>query len=334
MPDIFVSTVPFGEIDPFPRKIIEEAGFSYLVNPLKRKLRPGEISQFLTGVKAVIAGTEEIGRDDIAKAADLRLIARVGIGLDNVDLCAARDYNIAVTYTPDAPSPAVAELTLGLLMNLVRDISVADREIRKRNWKRIMGRRIEDLTVGIIGVGRIGFRVIRMLAPLRCRILAHDIRPIPQLGPDTGVEWVDMERLLKESDVVSLHVPLKGDTLGLIARPQIELMKKDSYIINTSRGGIINEDDLHWALKSKRIAGAAIDVYQEEPYSGPLLELDNVLLTQHMGSCTNDCRLRMEKEAAQEAVRILKAQSLASPVPPEEYHIQESFRKMNKTKGK
>jgi D-3-phosphoglycerate dehydrogenase / 2-oxoglutarate reductase len=320
MPDIFISTVPFGNIDPLPIRLIEEAGLSYLINPLGRKLKPGEVGQFIKDVKVLVAGTEEIGLADISGAKNLRLIARVGIGLDNVDLAAARDYGIGVSYTPDAPSPAVAELTIGLILDLARGITVSDKGVRNSQWSRYMGKRVHDLTVGVIGIGRIGFRVIRLLQSFRCRILANDINPDARFGSDMGVEWVDKERLYRESDIISVHVPLTRKTRGLIGADEISKMKPDAALINTARGGIVDEQALCAALESGRLRAAAVDVFEREPYAGPLTRLDNVILTQHMGSCTVDCRLRMEREATEEAIRILKGQPLFSPVPQEYYH--------------
>ena len=319
MADIFVSTVPFGNIDPLPIRLMERAGLSYQINPLNRKLKSGEIRQFLRDVKVIVAGTEEISPADLAEAKNLRLIARVGIGLDNVPLAAARDFGVAVSYTPDAPSPAVAELTIGLILDLARGITVADKGVRHSQWSRYMGKRVHELTVGVIGIGRIGFRVIRLLQSFRCRILANDLIPDPRFGPDMGVEWVDKERIYREADIVSVHVPLTSKTRGLIGEKELAMMKRDAAVINTARGGIVDENALCEALKAGIIRAAALDVFEREPYNGPLAGLDNVILTQHMGSCTVDCRLRMEREATEEAIRFLKGQALSSPVPQEYY---------------
>ncbi|NUQ00215.1 MAG: phosphoglycerate dehydrogenase [Armatimonadetes bacterium] len=319
MPDVFISTVPFGAIDPHPVQLLENAGLSYLINPLGRKLKAGEIGALIREVKVLVAGTELIGEQDIAQARELRLISRVGIGLDGVDLGAARDYGVAVSYTPDAPSPAVTELTMGLILDLARGITSADRRVRAGQWERYMGRRLSDLTIGVVGVGRIGFRVIRLLQQFGCAVLAHDIRTLPLLGPDLGVHWTDLPTLLAKADIVSLHVPLDHRTQGLIGARELALMKPDAALINTSRGGIVDETALYEALASGRLRAAALDTYEEEPYHGPLCELDNIILTQHMGSCTVDCRLRMEVEATEEAIRFLRGEPLHSPVPQECY---------------
>lgn len=319
MHDVFISMAGFGRVDPKPLRLLEESGISYLANPTGGRLASGELGARIKDVRALIAGTEPVSREDIAGARRLRLISRVGAGLDSVDLRAARDCGVAVAYTPDGPSPAVAELTLGLLIDLARGITAADRRTRARRWEPQTGRRLEELTVGVFGVGRIGYRVIRLLQPFRCRILAHDRVPLPGVGPDMGVRWVGRETLLRESDLVTLHLPLGSDTRDFIAAPEIAMMKRDAALVNTSRGGIVNEADLHQALLSGRLRAAALDVFGEEPYSGPLADLESVVLTQHMGSRTEDCRLRMEVEAVEDAIRFLKGGALRNPVPMEFY---------------
>lgn len=319
MHDVFISTTPFAEFDPAPLRLMEENGISYLLNPTGRKLGRGEVGAHLREARALIAGTEPIGLSDIEAAGRLRLISRVGVGLDNVDLAAARDHGVAVAYTPDAPSPAVAELALGLMIDLARGITRADRMARALRWERRAGRRLADLTVGIAGVGRIGFRVIRLLQPFQCRILAHDRTPSPHIGPDMGVEWTDWETLLRESDILSLHLPLGPDTRKKLGAAELARMKRDAAIVNTARGGLIDEAALLEALRTGVIRAAALDVFEEEPYSGPLREQDNVILTTHMGSFTEDCRARMEMEAAEETVRFLTGRALRNPVPMELY---------------
>jgi D-3-phosphoglycerate dehydrogenase len=275
---------------------------------------------------AVIAGTEPISDQVMAAGGRLGLIARVGIGLDNVDLTAARRRGIAVTYTPDAPSPAVAELTLGLMLNLLRGVSAADRRVRQGVWQRIMGRRLSECVVGVIGCGRIGKLVIRHLSGAfpGVRILANDIAPdrsSPDLAP---VEWTTKERIYERADVITLHLPLTSSTDRLIGASELARMKPDALLVNTSRGNMIVEADLAGALRRGQIGGAAIDVFGREPYDGELCELDNCVLTAHMGSMARDCRCRMELEATREVIRFFNAEALHSPVPESEYALMES----------
>jgi D-3-phosphoglycerate dehydrogenase len=252
----------------------------------------------------------------------LKVISRVGIGLDNVDLIEARARGIAVTYTPDAPSPAVAELTIGLMLSLLRGIHTANPGAHAGKWQRIMGRRLAQVTVGIIGAGRIGGRVVNLLRSFGARILAHDIAPDRSME---GVEWVGLPELLAQADVISIHVPLTARTLGLIGETELAAMKSDAVLINTARGGIVDEAALAGALRARRLGGAAIDVFRVEPYAGELCGLDNCLLTSHMGSMSEDCRYQMEREAVTNAIRFLKGEPLEQLVPDTEYALRASM---------
>jgi len=317
---VLITTVPFGEVDPQPLELLDAAGIAYAMNSLGRRLKEDELAEMIGDYTAVIAGTEPLSDRVMAAGNRLRLIARVGIGLDNVDLAAARTRGIAVTYTPDAPSPAVAELTLGLMINLVRGISVADRDVRRGTWQRIMGRRLSECVVGVIGCGRVGKRVIRHLrgAFPQVRILANDIAPDLGSSDLASVEWTTKERIFQHADVITLHLPLTSATNRLIGAAELGRMKPDAVLVNTSRGNMIVEADLAGALHRREIGGAAIDVFGSEPYQGELCELDNCLLTTHMGSMARDCRGRMELEATQEVIRFFNAEPLHSIVPESE----------------
>jgi len=194
----------------------------------------------------------------------------VGIGLDSVDLVAANEHGVQVCYTPDAPAAAVAELAVSMILSLLRMTHKTDRSVRQGVWFRWMGRRLANLTVGVVGVGRIGKRVIRHLQGFEPRILANDLVPDLDFGSRFGVEWVDKEELYRKADVITLHVPLGPDTRGLVAADELAVM-------------------------------------------------DNVLLTCHMGSCSADCRLRMEVEATEDAIRFCLGQPLLRPVPEEQF---------------
>jgi len=319
---VFISTVPFGTIDPLPLRLLQEAGIEAVINPLGRKLKPEEVAGVLKDFPVLIAGTETISAEAMAANPQLKAICRVGIGLDSVDLLAARRQGIAVSYTPDGPSPAVAELTVGLIIDLLRGVGPADRGLRAGQWVRHTGRRISTSTIGIVGVGRIGRRVIRHLQGgfAGVRILANDPKPDPTLD---GITWVDKKTLYAQSDIVSLHVPLTAETTDLITAAELKAMKPGALLVNTARGGIVNEADLAQALRDKTIAAAAVDVFCQEPYKGELAGLENALLTCHMGSMTEDCRSRMEIEATREAIRFLLGQPLLSAVPEDEYQNAE-----------
>ncbi|HVX92314.1 MAG TPA: phosphoglycerate dehydrogenase [Xanthobacteraceae bacterium] len=317
-----VTTVPFGSIDPAPLKILAEAGIETVINPIGRRLKAGEVAGVISGFDIVIAGTETITAAALAAAPSVKAICRVGIGLDGIDLLAARHQGIAVSYTPDGPSPAVAELAVGLMLDLLRGVGHADRGLRSGQWNRYSGRRLAESTIGIVGCGRIGSRVIGHLLGgfPGVRILAHDIAP-STFACSERVEWVGFEELLGRAEVISLHVPLTPQTRGMIGAAQIAALRHDAILINTARGGIIDEAALFDALQANRLAGAAIDVFEEEPYAGPLARCENAVLTCHMGSMTRDCRLRMEVEAAAEAARFARGEALLTPVPEAEYEL-------------
>ena len=323
MPKALITPIPFADWDDTPVRLLDEAGIDYVINPIGRKVTEGELAEMVGDCDVLIAGTEPITERVMARADRLGLIARVGIGLDSVDLPAARQRGIRVTYTPDAPANAVSDFTLGLMICLLRQVHVSNAQMHNSHWKRYMGRRIAEVTIGIIGMGRIGTGVLGRLQSFGCkRVLANDIRPNRSLETVFGLEWASKERIFVEADVISLHIPLTRSTRDLIGHAQLEQMKPDALLINTSRGGIVNERDLYDVMRSGHLGAAAIDVFEQEPYDGPLREIERCLLTAHMGSMSRDCRSRMETEAASEAVRFIAGELLESEVPEEEYESQ------------
>lgn len=323
MSKVLITTVPFADKNRLPIEQLEAAGIEYLINPLGRKLKEDELAEMVTDFDALIAGTELITDKVMSRATRLKLISRVGIGLDSVDLLAAERRGIQVSYTPDAPAPAVAELTIGLMLSLLRSVHIVNAQMHRGEWHRHFGRRIPEVTIGIIGTGRIGGRVLRRLAGFGSpRILVNDTHPNLKIAPELKLEWVSKEEIYRQADLISLHVPLTAQTKNMIRSEHLLQMKSDAMIINTSRGGIINEDDLAEVLNAGHLSGAAIDVFEQEPYSGVLAQIDRCLLTSHMGSMSVDCRTRMEIEATEEAVRFLTGKPLQGLVPPEEYDVQ------------
>lgn len=323
MRKVLITTVPFGERNRFPLELLEENGIEYVINPLGRKLKEDELAEMIGDFDVVVAGTEPITDKVMANARNLKLISRVGIGLDSVDLLAAERRGITVSYTPDAPAPAVAELTIGLMLSLLRSVHVANTQLHRGEWCRHFGRRIPEVTIGIIGAGRIGGRVLRRLSAFGTpRVLVNDIDPNPDVTKELKLEWVSKEEIYREADLISIHVPLTMHTKNMVRKEHLMSMKPDALIINTSRGGIINERDLAEVLQSGHLGGAAIDVFEHEPYSGDLASIDRCLLTCHMGSMSVDCRTRMEIDATEEAVRFLTGKPLQGVVPNEEYDVQ------------
>ncbi|MBD3843691.1 MAG: 3-phosphoglycerate dehydrogenase, partial [Campylobacterales bacterium] len=225
------------------------------------------------------------------------------IGLDGVDFELCKKYNVRVAYTSDAPTMAVAELCVGLILDLARKISHTDKAIKNGIWNRHMGTLLYGKTVGIFGIGRIGKSLVHLLSSFNVKFKAYDLEPDLAFGRLYNVDFVSKEDVLKMSDIISVNVPLKHDTLDYITLNELKQMQSHAILVNTARGGIVNETDLYVALKENIIAGAAVDVFEEEPYKGSLTELDNIVLTCHMGASTIDSRTDMEVQALEEAIR-------------------------------
>lgn len=322
-PRALITTVPFAQGNRLPVEMLESASIDYVINPLGRKLKEMELAEMVGDFDVLIAGTEPITETVMARGSRLKLISRVGIGLDSVDLIAAEKLGIQVSYTPDAPAPAVAELTLGLMLSLLRAIHVSNHQMHGGAWHRHFGRRLPEITLGIIGTGRIGTRVLRRVSAFGTpRVLVNDLNPSPKLVPELKLEWVGKEEIYRNADLISLHLPMTAQTKNMIRKEHLLQMKPDALIINTSRGGIINEQDLFEVMDAGHLGGAAIDVFEHEPYDGPLARIERCLLTSHMGSMSVDCRSRMEIEATEEAVRFLTGKPLTGLVPRTEYDAQ------------
>jgi D-3-phosphoglycerate dehydrogenase len=322
MPRALITAVPFGEVDRSSLDLLDEAGVPCDLNPLGRRLTAEELASLIPGYDVLIAGTEPISGRVLDAADRLRLISRVGVGLDSVDLSAARRRGVPVAYTPEAPADAVAELTLGMALSLLRGVHLANQAVRQGTWQRLQGRRLARVTVGVVGVGRIGRRVISLLGGFGCRVLANDLTPQALTSPGRGVEWVDFSTLMRESDLVTLHVPLTRRTRNLVGAPELATMRPDALLINTCRGGVVDEGALASALREGRLAGAAVDTFTQEPYDGELVGIETCLITPHMGSMAADCRLRMEVGAAQNVVAFLRGEPLDELVPDSEYDLQ------------
>jgi len=315
---VFVSTFPFGQTDPKAAELIINQGWELEFNPYGRKITLSELKVMLTGVDALIAGTEKLNKETLELANNLKLISRVGIGLDGIDWKEIKRRKIEVAYTPEAPTLSVAELTLGFILDLSRGITNTTINMRNRVWERYSGMELTNKTVGIIGLGRIGKTLVRLLEPFNCKILVNDIKADEEFIKKNNLTLAKKEVIYKEADFVTLHVPLTKLTRNLINEEVFKLMKKDAFLINDSRGPVVSEKALYKALKQDQIKGAAIDVYEKEPYSGILCELNNIILTSHMGSCSEESRRAMEIGAAQAVVDFFTGTPLKNRVPDEE----------------
>jgi len=314
---VFVSTHPFSSITSEPLDLLSRPDIHIELNPYGRRITPEELKTHIADKNALIAGTERIDKDVLDCASELKVIARVGIGLNNIDFDEIKRRNILLTYTPEAVSQAVAELTVAHMLNVMRSIHQIHSAVKDGHWRRIIGSEIAGKTIGLIGFGRIGKRVAKMLQGFSCRILANDIAPDQEVASRYDVQFCSKEEIYQKADIISLHIPETPLTRNLIGEAQFAMMRPKSYLINTARGEIVDESALYKALIKGTIAGAAIDVFQTEPYSGPLCELENVVLTAHSGSCSTEARYLMEFGAAQEVIRFLNGEPPLCPVPDE-----------------
>ena len=275
-----------------------------VLNPFARKLTESEVSELIELHQPVgmIAGVEPLTRKVLEKAKNLKVISRAGIGMDSVDLQSAKDLGIVVTNTPDAPTIPVAELTLGMILSLLRRIHVSDASLRHGEWIRPMGNLLHGKTVGLIGCGRIGSYLAGLLSSFGCIILGYD----PFINKSDKFSLVGLGKILSDTDIISLHIPYNQENHHFINAERIQNMKKGSLLINAARGGLIDEDALYNALSSGHLGGAAMDCFEEEPYTGKLKELDSVLLTAHIGSYAQEGRVMMERQAVENLFQELK----------------------------
>lgn len=304
---ILIATHPFAQTGRKPLELLEATGWELKYNPFGRRLKVGDIEKIIEDVDAIIAGTEPYPKE-ILKKSKVKVISRVGIGLDSVPLKACKDMGISVTYTPDAPSQGVAELTVANIINLARHVLPSDRSVREGAWNRLMGMLVSDMTIGIVGVGRIGKLVIQLLQPFKPNLLVCDSNPDMEFGEKYGLNWCDKEEIFRRSDIVSLHIPGSKRNHNYLDRQTISRMKTGSAIINTSRGVVVDEKALHDAIAQKHLSGAALDVFAQEPYDGPLTKLENVIMTAHMAASAKGSRYLMELGAVEDCIRVLNGE--------------------------
>jgi len=302
---ILISTSSFAEYDKSPLRLLESNRFEVVLNPYKRKLKPEEVVALAKDCVGIIAGTEPLTEEVLRQLPRLKAISRCGTGLDNVDVEAAKKRGIAVRTTPDAPTQAVAELAIALVLSMLRQINFMDKQVRSGAWSKEMGRLLSGKTVGIIGLGRIGRRVAELLRPFGVKILGSEPKSDRKWVKENKVRLTSLEELLRESDVVTLHIPYTKENRNLINAKRLKIMKRGAILINTSRGGLVDEGVLYQALKAGHLGGAALDAMVTEPYHGPLKGLDNVILTPHVGSYALEARVQMEIEATKNLINML-----------------------------
>jgi D-3-phosphoglycerate dehydrogenase len=275
-----------------------------------REIPPKELVKEIENVDVlVVRGDVKITRELLDRAVRLKLIARAGSGLDNIDVDYAKRKGIKVVNAPDAPVDSVTELSIGLIISLARKIPLLDRHVKSSGWRDswTIGIELRGKILGVVGLGRIGTRVAIMAKTLGMRVIAYDPYIPKAKAEQIGVMLVDsLHELLKVSDFISIHVPLTDETKGMIGAEELSLMKKGAYLVNTSRGAVIDEKALFESLASNHLGGAALDVLSEEPpVDNPLLKLDNVIITPHIGGSTLESRRRIATTIAGEILSFI-----------------------------
>ncbi len=296
---ITINTSSFAQGDVQPLERLRAKGIVPVMNPHKKTMTAKQVIEFCADADGMIAGTEPLTTEVLAQLPLLKVISRCGTGLDHIDLKAAQARGIKIFNTPTAVIQPVAELAVGLMLSLLRQTNAMDRKLHHGMWDKKMGHLLNGKTVGIVGFGRIGQKIAELLLPFGVEILYTDPREIKTSLKSVGV---NLDELLKRSDIVSLPLSME-EGRSVMNAPQFSLMKKGAWFLNLSRGEAVDENALYTVLKNGHLAGAALDVFGQEPYQGPFQTLDNVILTPHIGSYAQEARVLMEQEAVENLLK-------------------------------
>jgi len=296
------------QVNTILQEILEKNGLKVTYEP---EITPEQIAEKIGTFEVVVVRSRtKMTRELVEKADKCQIIARVGVGLDNIDQEAAKEKNIKVINAVEGAITAVAELVIGLMLSMAREIPRADREIRNGNWikKELMGTELKGKYLGIVGLGNIGKRLGRLARALNMNIIGYDVTEIDnEFSKEVGLMKADLDTLLSSADYVSFHVPLLDSTRHMINAEKLKMMKNTARIINTARGGVIDEEALYNSLKEGSLAGAALDVFEVEPATGnKLITLPNFIATPHMGAQTKEAQLLAANIIAEKIIQILR----------------------------
>jgi D-3-phosphoglycerate dehydrogenase len=288
-------------------KMLTARGYEIQRNNTDRPYQKEEMLNLIRGIDGMIIGIDELSAEIIERADKLKIISKYGTGLDNIDLPMATKKKIIVTNTPQANVDAVADLVFGLILSLARRIPEADRKTKNGKWEKIIGKSVWKKTLGVIGIGKIGKQVVKRARGFQMNILGFDLIKDKKFASRYSIKYVSLEKLLQKSDYITIHIPLNNATRGMISYKELGKIKKEAFLINTSRGGIVDEQALYQALRNNQLKGAALDVYSNEPpVESPLKELDNVIMTPHIGAYTEEAIENMGMQAAQNLIDVLE----------------------------
>lgn len=319
IPRVAVTSRSFGLYASVGTRLLEEAGCDVVLRGEGGPWDEDAMREFAFEADALIVGADHVTRRVLEACPHLRVVARHGAGLEKIDVDAAAALGVAVTYAPGASAQAVAEMTIAMLFALWRGLLRADRGVREGRWERIVGREVRGRILGLIGLGRIGRTVAVLARGLGLRVVAHDIAPDQQFAEEHDIHYLPLDEVLRSADAISIHTPLTPMTQGLIGARELALMRPDAVLLNTARGGVVDEQALATVLRERRLAGAALDVFEREPLLGsPLLDQDNAVLTPHIAAYTHEALAELDRVVATDVIAVLRGQAPAHPasVPP------------------
>ena len=314
MEKILVTNASFAKYSKKAEEILIDYGLE-IVRPNQPINDENDILEYLDGVVAIITGLEPITEKVISKALRLKVIGKHGIGVDNIDIEAAKKKGITVLNAPGTNKEAVADLVFGLMLSLARKIPNSDRQVRAGKWPKVFGQSVFGKTLGIIGLGAIGRSMVQRAKGFEMKVIAFDSYWDKEYAETNGVIYSSIDEILKEADFITLHVPLTPETNNSIGIEQLRSMKSTAYLINASRGGVVDEEALYKVLKEGKIAGAGLDVFSTEPpIDSPLFELDNVILSPHMGGFTDGALATTSEFIAKSIVDSLDGKELKNKI--------------------
>ena len=309
-PKVLIATRSFGSTSPKPVQMLQDAGVEIVWVDANSPSVQDDILDLVPETSAIIVGLVPITKKIIEKSSKLKIVTMYGVGVNHIDLDAARKKGVIVTNCPGSNDQAVADLTMGLMVTVARNIPRIDRDIRNGYWNKYLGGELWQKRLGLIGLGNIAKGVVHRAKGFDMQVSAYDPYASPATADAYGVQLQSFEEVISQSDFVSLHAPLTEETKDMFSSEQFKMMKPTSYLINTARGGLVDEQALYIALKNGEIAGAGLDVFVEEPLKNSrLVELENVVLTAHTGTHTKESIERMGTMAVENVLRVLRGET-------------------------
>lgn len=302
---VLVASTTFGSVTPEPIDLLKNRDIEIIFNDTNSVLSKTQLQKLAEECDGVIAGTEMYDEETLNITKKLKVISRLGVGIDNIDLSVIKNKGIKLTTTSAHPAIAVAELVIGLIIDLLRNITFSNSNIKSEIWHKQMGSLLTGKTVGVFGLGKVGKEVIRLLQPFNVDLIVNDINLDKEFLKTYGCKQSSFEDLLSFSDVLTVHINSNFGNTTLFNIKEFTKMKRSSIFINTSRGSLVNEEHLSQAIRNKLISGAALDVFNNEPYSGNLVNQNNIILTPHIGSYAKEIRNQMEIEASKNILSVL-----------------------------